>query len=148
MKSLLTDYPVASPSCRYLTDEKRKLHIEEYAGRIVLDDLKDVAAMVASDPACGGTLHRLIDLSDARLDLTSDEVLRYALLMRKESHRAEGWNVFAVSDATSFSIVRMFSQWARTSERSRFFSSREEAEAWLDRNVSSTQGEAAVKQVA
>jgi len=148
MKSLLTDYPMAGPSCRYLTDEKRKLHIEEYAGRIVLDDLKDVAAMVASDPACSGTLHRLIDLSDARLDLTSDEVLRYALLMRKESHRAGGWSVFAVSDATSFSQVRMFSQWSRTSERSRFFSSREEAEAWLDRNVALSPQEAAVKQVA
>ena len=148
MKSLLTDYPVAGPTCRYLTDEKRKLHIEKYAGRIVLDDLKDVAAMVASDPACSGTVHRLVDLSDARLDLTSDEVLRYALLMRKESHRAEGWNVFAVSDATSFSLVRMFSQWARTSERSRFFASREEAEAWINRNVSVSDGEPAVKQVA
>lgn len=148
MKSLLTDYPVTGPACRYLTDENRKLHIEEYAGRIVLDDLRDVAAMVASDPACGATVHRLIDLSDARLDLTSDEVLRYALLMRKESHRAGGWNVFAVSDATSFSIVRMFSQWARTSERSRFFSSREEAERWLDRNVGSAACDAPVKHVA
>lgn len=148
MKSLLTDCPVAGPSCQYLTDKKRKLHIEEYTGRIVLEDLKEVASMVASDPACGGTVHRLIDLSDARLDLTSDEVLRYALMMRKESHRSGGWNVFAVSDATSFSIVRMFSQWARTSERSRFFSSRQEAEAWLDRNVSIGESESEVKQVA
>jgi hypothetical protein len=148
MKSLLTDYPVTAPMCRYLTDESRKLHIEEYAGRIGLEDLKDVAAMVSSDTMCSGTIHRLIDLSDARLDLTSDEVLRYALLMRRENLRTEGWCVFAVGDAATFSIARMFSHWARTSERSRFFSSREEAERWLNRNIGRTPDAVAVKHVA
>ena len=135
MRSNLTEHPVADPLCRYRIEETRKLHIEEYAGRVGLDDLREAATTMASDPASSENLNRLIDLSHADLDLSSDDVLRFGLMMRKEGFRSKGWYAFAVGTASNFSLVRMLSHWARTSEQSRIFESREEAERWLDRNV-------------
>lgn len=130
---------LGSPSnntiCRYRIETDRKLHIEEYSGRISLDDLKDIAAAVAADPARSDEHNRLFDLSEAELDLSSDDVLRLGLLMRSESHRSGGWHAFAVKDAATFSAARMLSQWARISDRSRFFPSRDEAERWLEVNT-------------
>jgi hypothetical protein len=122
-------------SCRYRIETDRKLHIEEYSGRIGLGNLKEMAAAVAADPARSGEHHRLLDLSEAELDMSSDEILRLGLLMRTEEHRSGGWYAFAVRDAASFSLMRMLSHWARISERSRFFRTRDEAERWLDHNT-------------
>ena len=137
-----------SPSCRYRIERERKLHIEEYSGRICLDDLKEMAAAAAVDPARSGEHNRLFDLSEAELVLSSDDVLRFGLLMRSESHRSGGWHAFAVRDAAAFSMVRMLSQWARVSERSRFFSTRDEAERWLEFNTERSTGDLAGMQVA
>jgi hypothetical protein len=124
-----------SASCRYRIEKERKLLIEEYSGQVGLDDLKELAAAAAADPARSGEHNRLFDLSEAELNLSSDDVLRLGLMMRSESHRSGGWHAFAVKDAATFSVVRMLSQWARVSERSRFFRSRDEAERWLEINT-------------
>lgn len=110
------------------------MHIEEYAGKVGLDDLKEMAAVMAADPERSGRHNRLVDLSNAELDLSSNDVLRFALLMRNEKHRTSGWHAFAVGNATVFSMVRMLSYWARVSERCRIFGSRDEAERWLEVN--------------
>lgn len=120
---------------RYRIEPGRKLHIEEYAGRIGLEDLRATSAMAAADPARSAKFHRLTDFGEADLDLSSNEVLRYGLLMRQEPYRSEGWYLFVVSNLSTFSMVRMLSHWARTSERCRIFSSREEALNWLERHV-------------
>jgi hypothetical protein len=135
-------------SCRYRIETERKLHIEEYSGCVRLDDLKEIAAAVAADPARSDAHNRLFDLSEAELNLTSDDVLRLGLLMRSESHRSGGWHAFAVKDAAAFSLVRMLSQWARVSDRSRFFRSRDEAERWLEINTERGSLELAGMQVA
>lgn len=145
---LLASTPSNNTTCRYRIEADRKLHIEEYSGRVGLEDLKEIAAAVAADPARSGQHNRLVDLSEAQLDLSSDEVLRLGLLMRSESHRSGGWHAFAVRDAASFSLVRMLSQWARVSERSRFFHTRDEAERWLEINTAVADCDLAGMQVA
>lgn len=110
------------------------MHIEEYAGKVGLEDLREMASAVAADPERSGQHNRLVDLSKAELDLSSDDVLRFALLMRNEKYRSTGWHAFAVGSATVFSMVRMLSYWARVSERCRIFRSRDEAERWLEVN--------------
>lgn len=135
MKSLITLEPVPLPVCNYRIESGRNLHIEEYAGTVVLDDLKEMAAVAASDPAWSGQNNRLLDLSRAELDMSSNDILRFALLMRSETYRSDGWHAFAVGDASTFSQMRMFSHWARLGERSRIFGNRDEAERWLDCNA-------------
>lgn len=135
MKTILTGYPEADSWGRYRIEPGRKLHIEEYAGRVGLEDLKGISSMAAGDVGRSSSYHRLIDFSEAHLDLSSNDVLRYGLLMRQENFRSDGWHVFVVGNLAAFSVVRMLSHWARTSERCRIFSSREEAEKWLAQRV-------------
>jgi hypothetical protein len=111
------------------------MHIEEYTGKVGLDDLRSLASVMAEDPGCQMSNNRLVDLSGADLDLSSDEVLRYALIMRSGRARQGRWHAFAVKDAAAFSLVRMLSHWARLSDRCRIFSSRDEAERWLEGNA-------------
>ena len=134
MTSLLTSCPSPAASCHYRIEADRNMQIEEYAGRVGLEDLREMASVVAADPERSGRHNRLVDLSNAELDLSSDDVLRFALLMRTEKHRSTGWHAFAVGSATVFSMVRMLSYWARVSERCRIFRSRDEAERWLEVN--------------
>jgi len=110
------------------------MHIEEYTGKVGLNDLRGLASVMEEDPECQESNNRLVDLSGADLELSSDEVLRYALIMRSGKSRMGAWHAFAVKDAAAFSLVRMLSQWARVSDRCRIFSSRDEAERWLEVN--------------
>ncbi|MGC4015271.1 MAG: hypothetical protein QM755_12255 [Luteolibacter sp.] len=100
-----------------------------------MDDLRATADAVAGDPGWSPDFHGLIDFSQARLDLTSNDVLRLALLMRRDGYRTNGWLAFAVGDSASFGMVRMLGHWARATDRSRIFLDREEAESWLSGHV-------------
>ncbi|MBX3741752.1 MAG: hypothetical protein KF712_12220 [Akkermansiaceae bacterium] len=134
MKSLLTSCVSPHASCHYRIESERNMHIEEYTGKVGLDDLRSLASVMEEDPECQESNNRLVDLSGADLELSSDEVLRYALIMRSGKSRPVGWHAFAVKDAAAFSLVRMLSHWARVSDRCRIFSSRDEAERWLEVN--------------
>lgn len=135
MKSILTSCVSPHASCRYRIESDRNMHIEEYSGKVGLEDLRGLASAMAEDPACSEENNRLVDLSRAELDLSSDDVLRYALIMRASKPVAGGWQAFAVKDAAAFSMVRMLSYWARLNDRCRIFSSRAEAERWLEMNT-------------
>lgn len=135
LMKILLKTPVRSATlCRYQIQPDRKWLVEEYRGRVCLHDLKDLAAKVADDPFGEELCYRLIDLGEAVFDLSVDEVVRFALVLRAGPHRVSGWHAFVVGDEAGFSMARMISHWARLSERSRFFPTRVEAEEWLARN--------------
>ena len=135
MKLLSADCPSPSTLCTYRIEPSQKLRIEEYRGRISLEDLRSMAEAVVRDPQWSREHHGLLDFSSAHLDLTANDVLRLALLLRQEEHRANGWLVFAVGDSSTFGTIRMLGHWSRNTDRSRIFRTREEAEAWLERNA-------------
>ena len=135
MKPLSTDNPSPSTLCTYRIEPVQRLRIEEYQGRIGLEDLRSVAEAVVADPFWSREHHGLIDFSAAHLDLSANDVLRLALLLRQEEYRTNGWLVFAVGDSSSFGTIRMLGHWARNTDRSRIFRTRQEAEAWLVLNA-------------
>ena len=111
------------------------MRIEEYQGKVGLSDLKDVISAMASDPCWAPDYHGLIDFSGAELDLSANDVLRLALVLRHEANRSRGWLAFVAINSTTYGIVRMLAYWSKNTERLRIFQSREEAETWLERNV-------------
>jgi len=115
----------------YRVEPARNLRIEEYHGVIRLSDIRALAEAVSSDPEWSPAFDTLIDFSRATLELSSNDVLRLALMLRQERYRSQGWMAFAVGDATSFCLVRMLGYWSRMTERSRIFRERSEAEEWL-----------------
>lgn len=135
MKLPNTDYSPTECAGRYRIDIERKLRIEEYYGRVELEDMKSIVTAMASDPAWSPEYNGLVDFTGAQLDLTSNEVLRLALMLRHEQNRSSGWLVFAVGDSLSYGVVRMLGYWSRNTDRFRIFKTREEADAWLDRNI-------------
>ena len=125
-------FPPPAPTCRYRIDPARRLRIEEYQGYVGLEDLRGTAEAISSDPSWSSDLHGLIDFSEARLDLTSNDILRFALLMRRDNYRTNGWMAFTVGDSAAFGMVRMLGHWARATDRTRIFHDRHEAEDWLE----------------
>jgi hypothetical protein len=115
----------------YRVEPDRNLRIEEYEGVIHFSDIRALAEAVSADPGWSPEFDTLIDFSRATLELSSNDVLRLALLLRQERYRSQGWMAFAVGDATSFCLVRMLGYWSRMTERSRIFRDRSEAEEWL-----------------
>lgn len=68
--------------------------------------------------------------------MSSNDVLRLALMLRQEANRSQGWLVFAVNSSVTYGIVRMLGYWSRNTDRFRIFQNREEAERWLERHRS------------
>ena len=135
MKFLTTDYPSLGTVGHYRIDAGRRMRIEEYQGKVGLADLKSVISAMASDPCWSLDFHSLVDFSEATLDLSANDVLRLALILRHEENRSRGWLAFVAPNSTIYGVVRMLGYWSRNTERLQIFPSREEAEAWLDRNI-------------
>ncbi|MEO5913731.1 MAG: hypothetical protein ABIS50_05830 [Luteolibacter sp.] len=135
MKFLTTDYSSSATVGRYRIDAERRMRIEEYQGKTGLADLKAIISSMTSDPCWSPDFHGLIDFSDAELELTANDVLRLALVLRHEENRSRGWLAFVANNSTAYGIVRMLGYWSRNTDRLRIFQNRDEAEAWLERNI-------------
>ena len=135
MKFLTTDYSSSATVGRYWIDAERRMRIEEYQGKTGLSDLKSVISSMASDPCWSPDYHGLVDFSDAELELSANDVLRLALILRHEENRSRGWLAFVTTNSTNYGIVRMLGYWSKNTERLRFFQNRHEAEAWLELNI-------------
>jgi hypothetical protein len=135
MKLLTTDYSFPENGGRYRIDSERRMRIEEYQGNVGLSDLKSVIVSMSSDPSWSPDFHGLVDFSGASLELSANDVLRLALVLRHEENRSTGWMAFVATDTTTYGIVRMLGYWSRSTERLRIFQSRQEAERWLELNV-------------
>lgn len=135
MKFLTTDYSSPETVGQYRIDGERKLRIEEYRGKVGLSDLRSMIAAMSSDPCWSSDHHGLVDFTDAELELSANDVLRLALMMRQEEHRSNGWMVFAVGSPVAYGVVRMLGYWSRNTDRFRIFPSRDEAEKWLRKNA-------------
>lgn len=135
MKFLTTDISSTESAGRYRIDSERGLRIEEYQGKVNLGDLRSMVAAMVSDPCWSPDYHGLVDFSDADLELSANDVLRLALMLRQEENRTHGWQVFAVGSSVAYGVVRMLGYWSRNTDRFRIFQSRQEAERWLDRHL-------------
>jgi hypothetical protein len=123
--------PSHEASLCYEIDRTKSLRVEEYRGVVGLDDIKALTRAVTSDPGWSPDLNGLMDFSEARLELSADDVMRLALMWRAKEYRSHGWLAFAVPTAAAFGMVRMLGHWARVTERSKIFPNRAEAERWL-----------------
>jgi hypothetical protein len=135
MKFLTTDYTSSAAVGSYRIDSDRRMRIEEYQGKVGLSDLKSIIGSMASDPCWSPDYHGLVDFSHADLELSSNDVLRLALVLRQESYRSHGWLAYVATNCTTYGIVRMLGYWSRNTDRLRIFQSRAEAERWLERNI-------------
>lgn len=135
MKLLSPEYLAPLPTGRYRIDQDRKMRIEEYQGKVRLEDLRSVVSAVASDPCGSPDQHGLVDFCEAELEMSANDVLRMALTLRQESNRSRGWVVFAVKDSVAYGVVRMLGYWSRNTDRFRIFHSRQEAEKWLENHL-------------
>jgi hypothetical protein len=87
MRLLTTDYPSLETVGHYRIDAGRRMQIEEYQGKVGRADLKAMSAAMVSDPCWSPDFHGLVDFSEAELDLSANDVLRLALVMRHEAIR-------------------------------------------------------------
>ena len=135
MKFLTTDYSSLVTVGRYRIDSTRKIRIEEYHGKVELADLRSIVSEMTSDPCWSPEHHGLVDFTEANLELSANDVLRMALMLRQEQNRSNGWLVFAVKNSVAYGIVRMLGYWSRNTDRIKIFHCRDEAEAWLERHL-------------
>lgn len=119
----------------YWIDTDRRLRIEKYHGKTKLADLKAVQFGMAGDPNWCADFHGLIDFSEAKLNVSVNEILRLALVMRHGVSRSNGWLAYVVTSSATHGIVRMLGHWTRATDRMRIFKTRAEAEVWLARNI-------------
>jgi len=96
-------------------------------------DIRSVALRASTDPAWSPGFSSLIDLEWAKLELSSNDVLRVALTWRKTGCRSGGWTAFVVSPSASLGVIRMLGAWARISGTMEIFTNRGAAERWLAR---------------
>ena len=134
MKFLTTDYSSLGTVGRYRIDTDRRMRIEEYQGKTGLSDLRSILSSMASDPCWSPDYHGLVDFSHAQLDLSANDVLRLALVLRNEAYRSKGWLAYVAPDSLTYGVVRMLGYWSRNTDRVRIFQSRQEAESWLELN--------------
>jgi hypothetical protein len=135
MKFLTTDYSASGTVGNYRIDTERRIRIEEYQGKTGLRDLKSIISSMASDPCWSPDFHGLIDFSEAELELSANDVLRLALVLRHEANRSRGWLAYVATRSTTYGIVRMLGYWSRNTDRLRIFQSRHDAETWLELNM-------------
>lgn len=132
MKLLTSDYSSLGTGGRYQIDTDRRLWIEEYHGKTELDDVKSVMSSLMSESSWSPGFHGIVDFTDAELDLSANDILRLALVLRHDPNRSRGWLAYVAPSSTSYGVVRMLGYWSRATERLRIFQTRSEAEAWLE----------------
>lgn len=132
MKLLTSDYSSLGTGGRYQIDTDEKFWVEEYHGRTELADLKSVMSSLMSDPAWSSRFHGVIDFTDAELNLSANDILRLALVLRHDPKRSRGWLAYVAPSSSSYGVVRMLGYWARSTDRMRIFQTRAEADAWLE----------------
>jgi len=137
MKLSAADFLPQTPTGHYRIDSDLGMWIEEYRGSVGLADLKAMLSCVVSDPCWRAGYHGLIDFSWAQVEMTANEVLRLALIMKQERNRSKGWLVFVAPNSTAFGMVRMLSYWSRNTDRIKIFNTRGEADRWLKQTSSS-----------
>jgi hypothetical protein len=135
MKFLTTDYSSTVSVGRYRIDKDRKTRIEEYQGKVGLSDVRSIWSAMVTDPCWSPEHHGVVDFTEADLDLSANDVLRLALMLRQEENRSQGWLVFAVKSSVAYGVVRMLGYWSRNTDRFRIFQSRQEADKWLERHL-------------
>ena len=118
----------------YRIETHRGMRVEEYHGKVTLSDLRSMLGAMASDPCWSPDHHGLIDFAHAELELSANDVLRMALMLRQDAYRTHGWQVFVVSSSVAYGVVRMLGYWSRSTERFRIFHSRDDADRWLQRH--------------
>lgn len=131
MKSTSADFLTHTSTGHYRIDSDLEMWIEEYRGRVGLADLKAMLGCVVSDPCWRAEYHGLIDFSWAQVEMTANEVLRLALMMKQERNRSKGWLVFVAPNSTTFGMVRMLSYWSRNTDRIKIFNTRGGADQWM-----------------
>lgn len=132
MHSATIDHPPTASAGRFRFDIERRLRIEEYFGKVELADLKSIITAMVSDPDWSPEFNGLVDFAGAELDLSANDVLRLALMLRKEQNRSHGWLVFVVGNSVAYGVVRMLGYWSRNTDRFRIFQNRKDADAWLE----------------
>ncbi len=135
MKFLTSDYSASATVGSYRIDTERRIRIEKYQGATGMGEIKSILSAMASDPCWSADFHGLIDFSEAELDLTANEVMRLALVLRHEAYRSHGWLAYVATKSTTYGIIRMLGYWSRNTDRLRIFQSCDEAENWLAINV-------------
>lgn len=135
MQFSTSDHPYPASAGRYRIDITRQLRIEEYFGKVELADLKSIISAMISDPDWSPEYNGLVDFTGAELDMSSNDVLRLALMLRQKQNRSHGWLVFVVGNSVTYGVVRMLGYWSKNTDRFRIFQSRKDAEAWLDDNL-------------
>jgi hypothetical protein len=144
MSSVTAFQPLDDSRAGYWIDPERGIRVEEYRGQVGLDEIRWVAKAAASDPAWGPDMNGLVDFSGAKLEMSSNDVLRLALMLRREPYRTRGWTAFTVASSVAYGIVRMLGTWSRMTDRIRIFSDREEAERWLHSKTRKREEEGAI----
>ena len=134
MQFSTSDYPSPVSSSGYRIDTHRGMRVEEYHGKVTLSDLRSMLAAMASDPCWSPDHHGLVDLAQAELELSANDVLRMALMLRQDAYRSHGWQVYVVASSVAYGVVRMLGYWSRNTDRFRIFQSRDEADRWLQRH--------------
>ncbi len=136
MKFSVGDFSVGTPACNYRIDAELGFHVEEFRGKVGFHEFRSLRTWLVCDPAWSPDHHALIDLSKAVVDLSTNDVLRLALLMRRDEYRSRGWQAFVVPPG-GYGTIRMLGYWMRATDRSRIFAKRSEAEEWLAKNSGS-----------
>lgn len=131
MKLLISDYSSLGTGGRYQIDMARKVWVEDYHGKTELGDVKSVMSSLMSDPGWSPDYHGIIDFTDAELDLSANDILRLALVLRHAPNRSRGWLAYVAPSSSSYGVVRMLGYWSRATGRLRIFQTRAEAEDWL-----------------
>ena len=132
MKLLTSDYSSLGTGGRYRVDAANQSWTEEYHGKTELGDVKSVMSSLMSDPGWSANFHGVIDFTDAELDLSANDILRLALVLRHDPNRSRGWLAYVAPSSSSYGVVRMLGYWSRATDRMRIFQSREEADEWLE----------------
>ncbi|MBK1881554.1 hypothetical protein JIN85_03950 [Luteolibacter pohnpeiensis] len=137
MKPFIPKYPDGDISTRYWIESGKNLRIEEYHGPIALSDWRTMTSAITSDPAFSPDHHGLMDFTRASLQMSTNDVIRMGLLMRRQDYLSNGWQLFVVNSSADFGNIRMLSRWARNENRLKIFNRRCDADAWFHRNGSS-----------
>ena len=132
MKLANADFSTQAHTGHYRIDSDLEMWVEEYRGVVGLGDLKAMLSCVVSDPRWRPEFHGLVDFSWAQVEMTANEVLRLALIMKQERNRSKGWLVFVAPNSTTFGMVRMLSYWSRNTDSIKIFNTRSEANRWLN----------------
>lgn len=116
---------------RYIIHPSHRYLEEIVSGTVTLPEMKNFLLEAMADPAWDPEFNVLVDLTEAQIDISFDEMSNLTGMLRNDARASRGYCALIVSNTLGYGMARMFEALSDDRVTVQIFQDRQAAESWI-----------------